>query len=83
VKPEDRAAALARYEARAAAQGEAGELHVHRWAGLFDAIRHRQARDIARGISRPESEKRPPVSHPDHDESNVRPSAHVSGVTGR
>jgi hypothetical protein len=82
VKPEDLERAGGRFQARLDALPPPTEKQIERIAALFAAIRLRIARDHARH-SGPATQPDPPLSHPDHDGSNVGPSAHVSGVTGR
>jgi hypothetical protein len=82
VKPEDREKARARFQARLDALPPPTEKQIEQIAALFAAIRLRMARDHARN-SGPASGNGPPLSHPDHEASNVRPSRPVSGVTGR
>jgi hypothetical protein len=82
VNPEERAAAAARFRARLDQLPEPSETQVSRIAALFAAIRLRITRDHARN-SGPSGDNPTPLSHPDHEASNVRPSAPVSGVTGK
>lgn len=66
----------AQYAALAEVDPEAGPQAIARALALIGAIRLRQSRDRARA----NCETATPLSHPDHEGRNVRPSAPVSGV---
>lgn len=72
----DREQAAARFRARLELLPPPDDATIGRIAALFAAIRLRASRDRARA----NSETPPPLSHPDNEGRNVRPSAPVSGV---